>query len=224
MRGLSGGSRKAFWGAEQSAHKDGLLGVGRGRGPGGDEGTTARPETPPCRKEVYTTLKGLYVTHACREYLDAFQLLERLSGYREDNIPQLEDVSRFLKGAWAAGERPAGGGRHPAWRPDHLWSSQSGQASSCGPWLACYPPGTSWPAWPSECSSAPSTSGTPPRPCTPLSRECAPAPAAQPCTTRPAGCPCSSTRSMDRGCRGRAAGPLAPQCHPLSLPPQGLLP
>ncbi|EFB20037.1 hypothetical protein PANDA_008884, partial [Ailuropoda melanoleuca] len=60
-------------------------------------------------KEVYTTLKGLYVTHACREYLDAFQLLERLSGYREDNIPQLEDVSRFLKERTGFQLRPVAG-------------------------------------------------------------------------------------------------------------------
>lgn len=50
------------------------------------------------RREVYSTLRNLYTTHACSEYLEAFHLLERHSGYSADNIPQLEDVSRFLKG------------------------------------------------------------------------------------------------------------------------------
>lgn len=83
---------------------------------------------PTCRKEVYTRLKGLYATHACGEHLEAFALLERCSGYREDNIPQLEDVSRFLKGAPRAGgpgsrglDRPSRapaqrGQPAPAWR------------------------------------------------------------------------------------------------------------
>jgi len=50
------------------------------------------------RREVYRKLSSLYPTHACTQYLDAFQQLEKYCGYQEDNIPQLQDVSRFLKG------------------------------------------------------------------------------------------------------------------------------
>ncbi|XP_037371560.1 tyrosine 3-monooxygenase [Talpa occidentalis] len=60
-------------------------------------------------KEVYSTLRGLYVTHACREHLQAFELLERFSGYRADSIPQLEDVSRFLKERTGFQLRPVAG-------------------------------------------------------------------------------------------------------------------
>lgn len=47
---------------------------------------------------VYRELNKLYPTHACREYLKNLPLLSKYCEFREDNIPQLEDVSRFLKG------------------------------------------------------------------------------------------------------------------------------
>uniref|UniRef100_A0A8C6P1E3 Tryptophan 5-hydroxylase 2 n=1 Tax=Nothobranchius furzeri TaxID=105023 RepID=A0A8C6P1E3_NOTFU len=47
---------------------------------------------------VFRELTKLYPTHACREYLKNLPLLTRYCGYKEDNIPQLEDVSLFLRG------------------------------------------------------------------------------------------------------------------------------
>ncbi|XP_007902983.1 tyrosine 3-monooxygenase [Callorhinchus milii] len=48
-------------------------------------------------REVYTTLKSLYPTHACSEHVEAFRLLERHCGYSENTIPQLQAISSFLK-------------------------------------------------------------------------------------------------------------------------------
>lgn len=48
--------------------------------------------------KVFNQLKTLYPTHACKEHNYVFPLLIENCGYKEDNIPQLEDVSNFLKG------------------------------------------------------------------------------------------------------------------------------
>ena len=48
-------------------------------------------------RAVYSNLKRLYKTHACYEHNHVFPLLEENCGYSEDNIPQLQQVSDFLK-------------------------------------------------------------------------------------------------------------------------------
>ncbi|KAL2309323.1 hypothetical protein Nmel_005517 [Mimus melanotis] len=60
-------------------------------------------------REVYRKLRSLYPTHACTQFLDAFQQLEKHCGYREDNIPQLQVVSGFLKERTGFQLRPAAG-------------------------------------------------------------------------------------------------------------------
>ncbi|EJY57984.1 AAEL017029-PA [Aedes aegypti] len=58
---------------------------------------------------VFQNLTKLYPTHACREHNHVFPLLIENCGYREDNIPQLEDVSNFLKDCTGFTLRPVAG-------------------------------------------------------------------------------------------------------------------
>ncbi|OZJ05067.1 hypothetical protein BZG36_02107, partial [Bifiguratus adelaidae] len=48
-------------------------------------------------KQVYNNLTKLFSTSACREHQYIFPLLQQNCGYGSDNIPQHEDISKFLK-------------------------------------------------------------------------------------------------------------------------------
>ncbi|KAI9558336.1 hypothetical protein GHT06_015089 [Daphnia sinensis] len=60
-------------------------------------------------KAVYTELMSLLPKHACRQHMEALSLLEKECGYAADNIPQLEDISNFLKRRTGFSLRPAAG-------------------------------------------------------------------------------------------------------------------
>merc|ERR1712142_1075731 len=61
------------------------------------------------RKVVFNNLKRLYKTHACYEHNHVFPLLEENCGYSEDDIPQLQTVSDFLKSVTGFQLRPVAG-------------------------------------------------------------------------------------------------------------------
>nr|QQY02600.1 tyrosine 3-monooxygenase [Cryptocotyle lingua] len=58
---------------------------------------------------MFDKLTELYPTHACREYNHVFPLLVENCGYRRDNIPQLADVSNYLKSCTGFTLRPVAG-------------------------------------------------------------------------------------------------------------------
>ncbi|KAK0064480.1 protein henna-like isoform X3 [Biomphalaria pfeifferi] len=58
---------------------------------------------------IFRELIKLYPTHACREFNHVFPLLIDNCGFREDNIPQLQDISDFLKDCTGFSLRPVAG-------------------------------------------------------------------------------------------------------------------
>ncbi|XP_073506775.1 tyrosine 3-monooxygenase-like [Phyllobates terribilis] len=60
-------------------------------------------------RQVYKSLSSLYPNYACKQYLDSFHQLEKNCGYSENSIPQLQDVSNFLKERTGFKLRPAAG-------------------------------------------------------------------------------------------------------------------
>eukprot|EP00937_MAST-01D_sp_MAST-1D-sp2_P005021 g5021.t1 len=58
---------------------------------------------------VFDKLAGLSKQYACKEYNYVMPLLERECGFRRDNIPQLNDISQFLKSVTGFTLRPVTG-------------------------------------------------------------------------------------------------------------------
>ncbi|GAA5800283.1 Biopterin-dependent aromatic amino acid hydroxylase-domain-containing protein [Helicostylum pulchrum] len=59
--------------------------------------------------KVYRGLTAMYPTHACREHLYVLPLLEQNCGYSDKKIPQIEQISRFLKDCTGFTIRPVMG-------------------------------------------------------------------------------------------------------------------
>jgi len=58
---------------------------------------------------VFNKLTELYRTHACKEYNDLFSQLVEECGFRADNIPQLDDISKYLQARTGFQLRPVAG-------------------------------------------------------------------------------------------------------------------
>lgn len=60
-------------------------------------------------QSVFNTVKGLLKQHACSEYGTVFTMLEKEKIFVEDQIPQLDDMSTFLRKNTGFTLRPAAG-------------------------------------------------------------------------------------------------------------------
>lgn len=63
----------------------------------------------PHRGTVFMELHRLYLLHAVPEYMENWPELVKFCGYREDNVPQLQDVSSYLKRKTGFQLRPVAG-------------------------------------------------------------------------------------------------------------------
>ncbi|KAM9772359.1 tyrosine hydroxylase 2 [Syngnathus typhle] len=60
-------------------------------------------------RQVYKRLRSVYPDLACRQFLDGLQQLESHCGYGEERVPQLRDISAFLKEKTGFQLRPVAG-------------------------------------------------------------------------------------------------------------------
>ncbi|XP_041442210.1 tyrosine 3-monooxygenase [Xenopus laevis] len=60
-------------------------------------------------KQLYKTLHNLHSEYACEQYINSLQLLEEVGIFREDSVPQLQDVSNFLQERTGFTLRPVAG-------------------------------------------------------------------------------------------------------------------
>lgn len=61
------------------------------------------------RGVVFRTLQKLYITYAVPEYMENWPQLVKYCGYREDNLPQLQDINVYLKRKTGFQLRPVAG-------------------------------------------------------------------------------------------------------------------
>ena len=73
---------------------------------------------------IYRQLRKLYPTAACKQHIRVVEMLEKEGGFSDTAIPQLEDVSRFMKRRSGFQLRPCAGTLYLSFYFLHHISSQ----------------------------------------------------------------------------------------------------